>query len=726
MIKNATKEAMLNVEVENGKITIKAYTLASYPAGKVIVKAGTESLLEDTFDFHPATSYEKVVVSRLGFEPIYLEVSIQSADGKVLVDWKPEPRKDREIPESAKAAKLPLEIDSNDQLYLTGLHLEQYRHATYNPVDYYFEAIRRDPKDSRCNNALGLWYLRRGQFCKAEDYFRKAIETITERNPNPIDGEPIYNLGLTLRFQGRDSEAYDMFYKSVWNAAWMDNGYFQLACLEAKWSKWSEALEVIDRSLIRNWHNHKARQLKVSILRKSGKNKAALSLIEESLAFDAFNFSLYFEKHLLMNDPQQLSVMKSLMQGNVHNYIEFALDYAAAGLFTEAIEFINIGIEEQGYKEVYPMAFYYKAWMEAQNGQMKLALVTLSKAQAAAPDYCFPHQTEAVVALQWAMQYNPNDAKAPYYLGNFWYNAKNYEQAIECWEKSITLDDYFPTAHRNLALAYFNKRKDAQKALNELQIAFSLDTTDSRVLMELDQLYKRLNYEPAKRLYFLEEHLTLVNERDDLYLERVTLLNSLGKYDKAYDLLMARKFHPWEGGEGKVTGQYVLSLTEMAKKAIHEKAFKRAVDLLTKARYYPENLGEGKLFGAQEYTILYWLGCALSEMGMKEKAIQHWQEASDKLQEPAPAIFYNDQQPETIYYQGLALIKLGEMERAKLCFEKLIHFGESHLNDSFKLDYFAVSLPDLQIWDVDLTQRNYKSCLNLIGMGRLGLSQLNN
>jgi hypothetical protein len=53
---------------------------------------------------------------------------------------------------------------SADELYITGLHLEQYRHATRCPTIYWREALRRDPLDSRCNNALGLWHLRRGEF----------------------------------------------------------------------------------------------------------------------------------------------------------------------------------------------------------------------------------------------------------------------------------------------------------------------------------------------------------------------------------------------------------------------------------------------------------------------------------------------------------------------------------------------------------------------------------
>ena len=37
------------------------------------------------------------------------------------------------VPEAAKPALAPEEIKTNEELYLTGLHLEQYRHATYCP-----------------------------------------------------------------------------------------------------------------------------------------------------------------------------------------------------------------------------------------------------------------------------------------------------------------------------------------------------------------------------------------------------------------------------------------------------------------------------------------------------------------------------------------------------------------------------------------------------------------
>ncbi|HAC43061.1 MAG TPA: hypothetical protein DCE73_07650, partial [Paraprevotella xylaniphila] len=105
-----------------------------------------------------------------------------------------------------------------------------------------------------------------------------------------------------------------------------------------------------------------------------------------------------------------------------------------------------------------------------------------------------------------------------------------------------------PTVWRNLSLAYYNKRNDPQKAVDTLEKAYRLDESDARILMELDQLYKRLGRPQAERLAFLEAHPAETESRDDLSIERITLYNQLGRYEEAKALIAARKFHPWEGG----------------------------------------------------------------------------------------------------------------------------------------------------------------------------------
>jgi len=610
----------------------------------------------------------------------------------------------------------PSDVASSEQLYLTGLHLEQYRHATFVATDYYQEALRREPGDVRNNNAMGLWLLRRGKFAKAEPYFRKAIETLLQRNPNPYDGEPFYNLGLSLQYQGRYKEAYDAFYKACWNAAMQDVAYFALSRISCRFGNWKVALAEVDKALIRNSHNHQASALKVAILRHQGQKTAALKLIADALEIDPFNFGCLFEQYLLTNDATVLDEIYRLMHGEMHNYEEVALDYAAAGLLTEAVRLLNIGAK---VCTTTPMTYYYLGWcMQSQN------IKVLAKAAAHKPDFCFPNRPEAILALEYAQTIHPKDAKAPYYLGNLWYDKRQYAEAIGCWEKSAALDETFPTVFRNLALAYFNKTKQEDKALKCLEKAFKLDRTDARVFMELDQLYKRLCRPHQERQDILEKHLHLVEQRDDLYLEWVTLCNQTGQFLKAKALIDARKFHPWEGGEGKVAAQYQLCRVELAKEFMKEKDYIKAIELLNECLEYPHHLGEGKLHGAQENDFHYYLGCAYEALGKGEEAFQYWSLAKEGKSEPAAALFYNDQKPDKIYYQGMALLKLGCHAEAEARFNRLINYGLEHKNDTIQMDYFAVSLPDLLIWEDDLTYRNKIHCLYLQGLGRLGLGKI--
>lgn len=66
------------------------------------------------------------------------------------------------------------------------------------------------------------------------------------------------------------------------------------------------------------------------------------------------------------------------------------------------------------------------------------------------------------------------------------------------------------------------------------------------------------------------------------------------------------------------------------------------------------------------------------------------------------------------------------IEKARNRFEKLIAFREKHLEEVIKLDYFAVSLPDLLLWDDNLTFRNKIHCHYMLGLGYLGLGENEN
>ncbi len=729
VVKEATKDLIMNIdfvddqgnvtqENTSGKVNFKVFATSKQEVRVIlddkegecynkVVTLSPEEVLDETVEVGDCAWYN-------------LAFTIESLDGKYLMLWEHEDDEIRPIPDPAEAALLPEQIKTNDQLYLTGLHLEQYRHATYNPVDYYEEALRRDPMDYRCNNALGLWYIRKCRFDKAEKYLRRAVKVLMKRNPNPYDGEPIYNLGLVLKYQGNFWRAYDMFYKATWNGAWQDAGFFECAQISVQRHHMEDASEEIENCLIRNTHNHKARALKAAILRLTDKKDEAIAWCEESLKIDQFNYGCLFELFLSTDNKKYLDKMVEMMHGMPNNYDELALDYAGAGLYGEALKVLQAAIDN---KAITPMTYYYLGWVLRRKDpdDWEIAESAYDQASKYPSDYCFPNRPEAVLALKDAINVNDKDAKAPYYLGCLYYDKRQYDVAMEVWRESAEIDPKFPTVWRNLALGLFNKEQKGEEAVKYMEKAFQLDTADARILMELDQLYKRLGYEHAMRLKHLQQYPELIAKRDDLLLEEITLLNQTGNYAEAMKKLDAHQFHPWEGGEGKVSGQYQLSRLELAKKALFQHDYDTAISLLEECLVYPHHLGEGKLYGAQENDFYYFLGCAYAAKGMADKANQCWEEATKGPQEPAAAMYYNDAKPDKIFYQGLALLKLGRVDEAHGRFYKLINYGKNHLFEDVVMDYFAVSLPDLQIWEGDLNLSNQIHCKYMLALGFYGL-----
>jgi tetratricopeptide (TPR) repeat protein len=148
--------------------------------------------------------------------------------------------------------------------------------------------------------------------------------------------------------------------------------------------------------------------------------------------------------------------------------------------------------------------------------------------------------------------------------------------------------------------------------------------------------------------------------------------------------------------------------------------------LLDEASHFPENLGEGKLPGAQENDIYYLQGLCYEKLGSEQHAKDCFQQATVGISEPVQAIFYNDPQPDKIVYQGLGWLKLDNREKAAQIFNRLIEFGEQHMNDEIHIDYFAVSLPDLLVFDQDLNRKNRIHCIYLTALGNLGLMNFEN
>ena len=115
------------------------------------------------------------------------------------------------------------------------------------------------------------------------------------------------------------------------------------------------------------------------------------------------------------------------------------------------------------------------------------------------------------------------------------------------------------------------------------------------------------------------------------------------------------------------------------------------------------------------------MGRAYKLLGNQSKSAECFTRASEGSQVPEPVRYYNDQPSDYIYWQGLAFRALGEEEKALRSFHQLIIFGERHLHDRVGYDYFAVSMPELEVYQDDIQKRSDEYCRRLTELGRKGL-----
>ncbi len=701
LVKNASTDVVMNVEIKDDSVDIIVYGVAEFDNAKIVLSTLDGQILFESVQKISPVDIVSANVPIKGLVSYETVLSVYDENGKLLLDYVANKPKIEILPDADEPSELPENIRTNEELYLTGMHLEQYRHATFAPDPYYLEAIKRDDGDIRNNTAYGMLLMRRGQFKASEEHFRKAMKRATMKNGNPYDSAPIFNLGLSLLYQGDRKQAYERFYKATWTSEHQEKAFFYLAVIDGYNGNYEQALSHVEKSLVKNSHNIKARGLKAILLRLLGKNEQAIAWAKSSVQVDPFDYVSRLE--LYKQGKMQLDTILRFMRNNADTFMATAKDYAACGLFEEAIEILEM------CKSMSPMIAYYCAYYKNEAGKDSSAY--LAEAALRSPLCCFPNKLTDILVLEYAIKANDKDAKAPYYLGNLLYDSKQYSQARDLWEKSVAIDDSFPTVHRNLSLAYYNKDKDANKAKASLEKAFSLDETDARVFMELDDLRKKLNYSIEERKDFFDKYTDVFETRDDLCVEYITLLNLIGDYEQAYSRLKGKIFHPWEGGEGRVTRQFVITLKHLADEALKVGDAKAAKQYMLDTLEFPRNLGEGRIKGTAMNDLHYKLGIICEALGEQGEAKKYFELATEPLTK------FSDM----YLYQGFAYQKLGMDGKAHGAFYRLVDHGERHMFDKVTLGYFAISLPDLQLFDGDLSLINKANCYYMIALGSYGL-----
>ncbi|MES2394084.1 MAG: DUF5107 domain-containing protein [Acidobacteriota bacterium] len=699
----ATIDAALRLETRPDEIVIHLQVTSDWPDAVIKLIAGDAEVdrwLGDLSSKEPL--HHKF---RVGEVTSPVEVRVEQ-NGQLILRFAPQEIVPADPPQVAIEPASPQKITTNDELFLTGVHLEQYRHPTRDPEPYWREGLRRDPEDTRINHALGRWHLRRGEFDKAEQHLRSALKRLLLRNPNPFDGEPLYHLGLTLQLQDRLSEAYDAFYKATWNAAWRGPGHLRLAEIDCTRKDWRSALDHLNRSLRADTDNLNALNMKVLVLRALGSEPDAATLLKQIISLDPLDtFSRFLHGQQIPSDGQQC--------------LDLAFDLIRGGFYEQALRILSAE-PPQNTDGSATMMHYVRADILNRLGQHASSEAAYQAASLASPDYVFPHRLDELVLLQKAVLANRADDRAFYYLGNILYDRRRHQEAISCWERSSELDPKFPTTWRNLGFGYFNVLHQPHRASEVFQKAFELSPEDPRVLYEYDQLRKRTCTPAAQRLAMLLQHKSLVLLRDDLSVELASLLTSSGEPGAALRLLTSRKFQPWEGGEGLVLEQYVRANIALAQDALQQGDNSSALIHLTAANSPPLNLSEVKHPLMNTNSIDFWLGAAYTGLHQHDAAQEAWERAAlsqaDFQQMQLKSI------SESTFWSGMALDRLGRHHEAQQIFHAISRYADNLKQQAPTIDYFATSLPAMLLFEEDLLERQLVTSYFLKAQALLGQS----
>ncbi len=702
----ATLDGAVRLTVDDGVATV-GFAATRAVAATVTLLDGDTVLWRAEADCAPGSPILATVGVPRAAAGRALTVLVE-ADGSEVVRWTTGAGDDDgRLPDPAVEPPAPADIDTVEELYLTGLHLEQYRHATRSPVPYWQEALRRDPGDSRVNIALAARDYRDGLLASAEARLELAVSRLVRRNPNPYDGEAHFRLGVVKQALGKLDDADRCFAKASWNQAWKAPSELALARLAARRGDWRGALHRASAVAALDANQRQAAAIVVLALRRLGDAERA----EQALAEFRTRFGI---------DWWLTDLAGEAPDTDAATLIDVALEYQSLGLHSDALRVLRAAAEREatdpveGQGRQLPLVLLHQAHLHLLAGDGAAAAELIAAAGQADRTTCFPGRLADALMLARLREFAPGEPVLGALLGHWLYSRGRVEDAVAAWRDAP--DD--PVAVRNLGVAAYNHGHDPVAAVEHYERALLMAPEAGRLAYERDQLAKRLGESLEQRLARLAPRQDAVAARDDLSVEYARLLTGVGRAREALALLGNRQFQPWEGGEGQVLGAWEDACLAAAFETTDAA---EAVALARAALVPPANLGEARHPLANTARLELALGDALEAQGDHDEAVAAWRRASTAQGDFVAMA--TTPYSERSMFSALAFRRLGQDAEAVALATAMRDWAERTRGEPAGIDYFATSLPSLLLFNEDLTRRHELTCDLLVAQASYVLGE---
>ena len=684
-VHNANTTAALKLEREEGKFKVGVYAVGYLKQVKAQILADGQVIDEKELNLSPCQAQLWEVAAPAA----RCQMRLMAADGTIVLSYGEHIKQALPLPEIAPTPRLPQEINSTDEAYFIAKHLEQYHHASRRPEDYYARALQIDPLDYRCNTALGQYEYERANFTAALEYANQALHRALMLNRNCECGQALVLKADVLLQQGKLDAAYDEYFRAVWSTNCKTQGFNGLATISARRGNFAACAQFAAEALLTDAQDVKALALKAYGLLKSGDSQAT-SLIATLQAQAPLEPLYAYLNYAQDSSADALAHLEQVLNGREINYLSVAEFLTAVGAQTEALELLNkVNAHTKGALIALVMA--------ALSAPTKREALYAQAQQNFAAFVRFPNSVFERVMLGTLT----DSAFALHLCACFDYSHRLYAKAVELWQQVLTLDKNYVDALRGIAIDACNQHQDINKAVALYRQAEAIAPNDERLLFELSLVEKLAKVPAQERLDRLEQAKPYSFKRDDLKAEYLTLLNLVGRVEDAHTFIQKSNFHVWEGGEGRVSEQYVINGILRAAQAIAKQDWSTARDILTCALTFPHNLGEGKLVVQTDNDLYFLKGAVEERMGLMDEAAASYAMACRGDSQVHEQRYYNDQKADYVFFNALALAKRGDKAGAERILQAMQRYGKQAVGAPIASDFFAVSLPDLIVLNKD-------------------------
>ncbi len=608
-----------------------------------------------------------------------LHVEIQSAQGKVLLEWSSAAPLDGNpdfVPSAGRPLDTRLAVTAQtpvERLYLQGIFLQKTGDEP-GAMKVFDQVLEDDPGYVPALLKEAWYFYGTTDFQKAESLIARAAVRGKE------DPSIAYAAGVVYRADGRMSLAKNSFWTSIHYGSALPAGpvlapsFLELGEIAIQQEEYEKAIELLTRAVGYNPNDAFAlADLSVAERLHGEGHDAAQHAAEAVEKMPLLPYALA-EDWQNKSDGSDASWTKAI-RSDPENYLAIASWYYSLGAWKSSDAVIHAAIAELPAQDLSPLVYYYLA-ANARRQQNAHQAEQYAQQAASQPGAAamFPNRITDAAVLSEAIRQNPADAHAKYALGNFLFAHARYDKAAGLWQQALAEGYNDPVLLRNLAIYQLHVKKSLSSAAGYYQRALLLAPDNYRLYTALDEVYEQQG-DTAARVKLLQSAPHAVLDQDTVRARRTILLLEQAKPDEALAVLDNHLFKPWEGG-AVIHDIFVAANIEKGKEALaaHQPAHAEAA--FREAMKYPEDLGTGEPAHPDDAKQLYWLGSALAAEGKTSEATATWKQAASG----------------GTVYSALALKKLGQDEQAHLILTRQIQMATKP--DATADSYYAAGLAE--------------------------------